>query len=319
MKWIGHIEAVRTIKIKATLETKEPLRIGLGRETKLTSPIDLPIQKIHLPGMGKEVPYIPGSSIKGVFRNHLDTVLRSINGYTCQGTGKYTCMLVELPEYGLKRLESVVKENTSRGDYGKAREILEQNLCLSCKVFGSPGYQSKAVFYDSYPKKEVKIGIKKGIAIDRRTGAVARGALYQIEYIEPGSEFSFTLELKNLPNYILGFIADCIYEMNSGRLKIGGFKSRGFGWAVVKDPELEIHILGRQTQQGKLELEALDDLDEKITIENIEEITRMGYIAEATLRGEKAWEALDKAHGIWVDKIEEIAERNKPRWLKQNV
>ena len=108
---------------------------------------------------GVEVPYIPGSSVKGMFRSFMDTFIRSYkgykshNGFTCSGSGGNTCY-----SHIKRTVESLVKH----ADYLKLINVLWRNLCLSCKVYGSSSYRSKVVFYVFMPSSEIRLGIKPG-------------------------------------------------------------------------------------------------------------------------------------------------------------
>ncbi|MEM1966176.1 MAG: RAMP superfamily CRISPR-associated protein [Candidatus Caldarchaeum sp.] len=96
-----------------------------------------------------------------------------------------------------------------------------------CKAFGSSSFSSHVEFQDAYSSGSVVVGVKSGIAINRRSGAVRRGALYEVEYVKSGHEFSGLITVRNLPNYLMGLISSALDYLNAGIVKLGGFKSRG--------------------------------------------------------------------------------------------
>lgn len=118
-------------------------------------------------------------------------------------------------------------------NYASVEEIAKalNDYCIICKIFGSGSYLSHVTFDDAYPPTDVEpeFGVKTGIAINRKSGSVKGGALYTVEFVMPGIYFSGDLYFRNLPNYAIGLILTVIDSINAGIVRIGGFKSRGFG------------------------------------------------------------------------------------------
>jgi len=315
VKWMGHHMRYREIYMKFNIVNKEPLRIGSGREVKLTSPVDLPVLKIVMDGV--EVPYIPGSSVKGMFRSFMDTFIRSYkgykshNGFTCSGSGGNTCY-----SHIKRTVESLVKH----ADYLKLINVLWRNLCLSCKVYGSSSYRSKVVFYDFMPSSEVRLGIKPGIAIDRKTGTVAHGP-YQVEFVQPGAVFSGGLRIYDVPNYVLGIIGLTLMEVHEGRIKIGGFKTRGFGRVEIRDLGIEIVFhtsIGGRIDSNKLLLNPMDRIDVQVdySLPVKPEDNNM-----VKLSGDEAWSFINTVINktIMIDDIvKKIVDEHRPEWLGES-
>jgi len=67
LPWSAHSVIVREVVFEGYLVAESPLRIGVGRISPLGSAADLAVLRVNL--NGKLVPYIPGSSLKGVFRS----------------------------------------------------------------------------------------------------------------------------------------------------------------------------------------------------------------------------------------------------------
>ncbi len=312
--WIGHYMVHREILFKFKIVNKEPLRIGSGREAKISSPVDLPVLKILVNGV--ERPYIPGSSLKGILRSFMDIFVRSHNGWTCPGAGRGICMEALRKQYGM---DNLIKQ----GSYGELTLILWNGLCLSCKVFGSGGYRSKVYVYDALPEEEPRIGVKPGIAIDRRTGAAARGALYQVEYVEPGAVFNSGIRVVDIPNYALGIICLALNELNEGRLKLGGFKTRGFGRVEIKDLSIEVRLhtnLGGEVTDKRLVLKEMDNLDKRIAYEPINATS----VEERAIRliNKDSWnfiETIIKETVLDKKYISEVVKSHKPKWVGSNV
>lgn len=320
--WLGHLIRIREFDIDGRLVAREPLRIGAGKGTKLGSPIDLPLLRVHLPGKG-EVPFIPGSSLKGLFRAYFDTVIRSLKGTTCAGSGGFTCMSRQVNFHGeIDRLERIARRLSARMDFSNLTQLLWENLCLSCKVFGSQSYRSKVIFHDSYPIGDVRISVKTGIAIDRRTGAAMRGALYQVEYVEPGSEFSFHVKLLDVPNYVLGLFAQGLFELNAGRLKVGGFKTRGFGWVELRNPRITIMFYGDaggSVSDNVLTLNAMDSVDKEYKDKFNVSVEQANGITRVVIEGEDSWRLLGGLAELWNSIRDNVVKTHIPRWTRSGI
>ncbi len=241
--WISHNIHVRTVIISGKAVLKEPLRVGAGRGGGLASLTDLPVLKLRV--NGGELPVIPGSTWKGVIRSHVEALLRGLDAKVCGGVPDDNCAKRGHPS-PLERLDRLLRR-PSESNKEQALRIIWNEYCLACKMFGAPSYMSNVTFDDSYPDESddgrplATLGIKPGIAIDRRSGAVRGRALYQVEFVEPGSVFGFRLTARNLPNYALGLLSWTILDLNRGVVRVGGFKSRGFGWVQITELRHEVH------------------------------------------------------------------------------
>ncbi|MEM2185316.1 MAG: CRISPR-associated RAMP protein Csx7 [Candidatus Methanomethylicia archaeon] len=254
-KWYTHYVIYRTLTFDVEYKAESPIRVGSGKASKLTSPIDLPVLTIKIDG--EDVPYIPGSSLKGVFRATAEQIARTHEIYACErGEGcreKYD-----------KRLQQQLKI----GDLNRILEILNE-YCIICKCFGSGTFSSHIHFHDAYPIKGFSKELKTGIAIDRRSGTVKKGALYTIEYVSPGAIFLGKITLTNIPNYIAGLLGNVIQQINLGIVKIGGMKSRGFGSTSISIKNATGFIYEDNSikmVKGEVTLKALDEFDEEVTL-----------------------------------------------------
>jgi CRISPR-associated protein Csm3 len=295
LPWSVHSVIIRETVLEGYLVAESPLRIGVGRESPLGSAVDLAVLRMNL--NGKLVPYIPGSSLKGVFRSTA-IQLASRKGLTvCSGLSKGTCMDLRYPEFDGKTLLDKIQEEIRNRNYRRAIELFHEKACLLCKVFGAPSFTGHSEFNDSYPINEkgevldAPVGVRTGIAINRRTGAVHMGALYQVEYVEPGARFRFSIRTTNLPNYALGLLAKILRMVNEGWVRVGGFKTRGFGELRVEG--LRFAASGATVQGFKLL--AVDEKDKEVDLSGEVSSTQRGLEAS----GENAWRVLAKLEEVW--------------------
>jgi CRISPR-associated RAMP protein (TIGR02581 family) len=286
---------IREVVLEGYLVAESPLRIGVGRESPLGSAVDLAVLRVNL--NGKLVPYIPGSSLKGVFRSTAIQLANRKGLTVCSGLSKGTCMDLRYPEFDGKTLLDKIQEEIRNRNYRRAIELFHEKACLLCKVFGAPSFTGHSEFNDSYPINEkgdvqdAPVGVRTGIAINRRTGAVHMGALYQVEYVEPGARFRFSIRTTNLPNYALGLLAKILRMVNEGWVRVGGFKTRGFGELRVEG--LRFAASGATVQGSKLL--AVDEKDEEVDLSGDISSTQKGLETS----GENAWRVLAKLEGVW--------------------
>jgi CRISPR-associated RAMP protein (TIGR02581 family) len=286
---------IREVVLEGYLVAESPLRIGVGRESPLGSAVDLAVLRMNL--NGKLVPYIPGSSLKGVFRSTAIQLANRKGLTVCSGLSKGTCMDLRYPEFDGKTLLEKIQEEIRNRNYRRAIELFHEKACLLCKVFGAPSFTGHSEFNDSYPINEkgevldAPVGVRTGIAINRRTGAVHMGALYQVEYVEPGARFRFSLRTTNLPNYALGLLAKILRMVNEGWVRVGGFKTRGFGELRVDG--LRFAASGATVQGSKLLV--VDEKDKEVDLSGDISSTQRGLEAS----GENAWRVLAKLEEVW--------------------
>ena len=293
--WSSHGVLLREVLLEGYLVNRGPLRVGTGREPPLGSAVDLAVIRVRLGG--RLVPYIPGSSLKGVFRSATVQLARLKGLSVCSGLSGETCMDWEYTELGGATLLSEIQEMLRRGESAEAIKLFHGKACLLCKVFGSPSFTGHVEFSDAYPIGEdgsvlgVPVGVRTGIAINRRTGAVYRGALYQVEYVEPGARFRFSVRATNLPNYALGLLARILRMLNDGWVRVGGFKTRGFGEVAVEG--LRLRARG-PTVQGTRML-AVDERDLEVDLADAASVVQ-GWLSAS---GDGAWKALAKLEEVW--------------------
>lgn len=217
---------------------KSGFHIGAGEPD--TSPVasDAEFVRVNTP-WGRTV-YMPGSSLKGVFRSDAEALLKSM--------GKEVCDLT--------------KGNRNDKDCGvkfdkftEKSEDVYPNVCYSCKTFGNMKMSSVVRIEDFFPftekddekNKKEKIkeiekfsSIRNGIKIDRYSGSTARGALYDFEVLN-GGDFYGNIILKNPEIWQVLLIYKTISNINAGFVKVGGKKSRGLGNLSIEIESVEIN------------------------------------------------------------------------------
>ncbi len=225
LDWVFHFPLFRTTTISFTIVAVEPLRIGSQREVGGLT--DLPVVRIMKDG--ERVPFIPGSSLKGVLRTISEGLWSSIMGeYVHAGNdGNPVC----------PRAEDVIKKfKKGENSLDKAKREIARALCPVCLTFGVPSFMSKVLVGDFFPTS-YSIGIITQASIHRKKGTAQSPR--QVEYVEPGSNFKGSLKLINAPNWMVSMILASLYLIDKGLVKLGGHKSRGFGAVKIEDLVVE--------------------------------------------------------------------------------
>ena len=84
--WTSSSIILREAIFRGYIENISPLRIGVGKEPPLGSKVDLAVIRIKYGEY--DIPYIPGSSLKGLFRNHAGRIVSSFGLNVCSGLSK---------------------------------------------------------------------------------------------------------------------------------------------------------------------------------------------------------------------------------------
>ncbi len=250
MKTFERIDNLYDFSLKIKLET--PLHVGSGSEG--ISPLEVDNSVIRI----NDEPFIPGSSIKGVFRSTLEFFLRSINEkFACDVVGEKPCIDI--------RDENFKKMNTE-----EKIKYIDKNACEVCKLFGSNFIASKVEFEDAYAK-EVKVVNRDGVAIRRDSESAEYRKKYDYEVVNPGTVFETHIIGRNLEDYEAGYILSIIDLVNEGYAKFGGKKSAGLGRIRI---DFEILKTDLSKIDGKFEKVRVDDSIYREAFKN-----RLGEIA----------------------------------------
>jgi CRISPR-associated RAMP protein (TIGR02581 family) len=211
-----------------------PLSIGSGK--KPFGIIDNPIVRMKRirNGISKEEPYIPGSSLKGVLRTEAERFVRTIYGDTPDNV----CDIFKAANE---------KDSEKQREREEEKENKDYKPCLICSIFGGQTIASRIkvgnAFLTNYDDKSVSTITK--VSINRLTGAAASGKLYDVEYLSPAQEFSWSLRFENIEllgnpsdeheKKILEIISYLLKIITTKGIEVGGRRSIGYGRLEVKE------------------------------------------------------------------------------------
>lgn len=240
---------VRIKKLKITLKTKSPIRIGgSGNPFKGT---DNPVISIN----GKYT--IPGSSLKGAIRNKLEEYFIDLYAKTNKTTFQ-PC----IPSNNPSNSERSLIGKKYRGANCVFKEDTNIEICPVCYFLGAqslPGFvRVPFLWFETNVDSEVLTNI----SIDRATKTTRKGAILRSEIIPQDSTFSGILEIIEKddilgwefgkPRTINGINVDkWLGELDNSispleilkkviqDIKIlGGYKSKGFGDVEINIEEI---------------------------------------------------------------------------------
>lgn len=183
-------------------------------------------------GAQDETVYLPGSSLKGVVRASAERVLRSLA--VEQRAMQAACD--PLDQKGRCQRELRERGDSLSLQSGGPERMAEvhKKLCLACRTFGSNALGSRVQFADAYPPVGVArerantVELRNSVAIDRRTGGPAHGALLDFGVVT-GGHFETQIHLSNFELWQLALVLLVLDEINEGFTRVGANKSRGLG------------------------------------------------------------------------------------------
>ncbi|MHA1757000.1 MAG: RAMP superfamily CRISPR-associated protein [Promethearchaeota archaeon] len=145
---------------------------------------------------------IPATSIKGLIRSNVETILRLYNKNICKPP----------------RPENMCND--------------KNNSCIICRIFGSPKIKSPLIFTDALVSNSI-IDNRIGISIDRYRKITKEQQLFSYEI---GYGIEILIKINGVFNNeydALNALA-LIYLGIKSSFALGGLKSRGLGWFKLK-------------------------------------------------------------------------------------
>lgn len=230
-------------RIRATLRFTTALSVG-SRAFPPRARSDLPVMKTP-----DGVPYIPGSSLKGVVRAHTERLLRTMGDLKCRSNGERLWACDPLDETGrcvtATRKQQLVEKNKRDGrldDKGLTEDLWAES-CTACRLFGSPWLASRVLFQDAMLINHDSLlrltEVRDGVGIDRDLGAARARIKYDFETVPAGSEFGFHVIVENADEWEVGLLLTALQALQEGLLPVGGRTSRGLGWGTLDALRIE--------------------------------------------------------------------------------
>ena len=221
MKWDTFENRLR---ITGELVAVTGMRVGMSAESAMPTATDLPVIK-----NANGRPFIPGSSLRGAVRAHIERIVRAFEPDPRDGKGAHDPIDV-------KAYNKLYEEKSDE-------EIFTVSSRVD-RVFGSPKLASRVRFTDLPLLTDgAEPELRDSVAIDREKESVANK--YDFEAMPAGVRFGLEIVAENLDDAELGLLLLGVRELEQGNIRIGGFKGRGLG--VVRLEKVQYEWIDRDS------------------------------------------------------------------------
>ena len=245
-------------RFNLTIHTEGPVLVKSGHGT-VSGPDMTPVRTYR---NGKTEVYLPGSSLKGVFRSHIEKVIRTLNdGVVCnpfvktQPKEKQNQLIC--PDYtevfcGDKfEVRQRDQWRIDKAQWQRKKEDLSnkdvyRDSCPTCRLFGSTSFIGRVVVSDAYlaEDSEEKIEQRDGVGIDRFTGGAADQAKFYLEVVSSDVVFETNIYMRNFEVWQLGMLMLIVQDLEDGLIRIGSGRSRGLGNVKGEISEVSVNYIG---------------------------------------------------------------------------
>lgn len=242
-------------RLKAILVAVTGLRVGAGKSFDAAA-TDQPVLRDAL---GR--PYIPGSSLKGVLRSGLESILRGLGR-----DDPWACDLFDKDKRCVGNPEED-KTGTQKKRTIPLEEVLEK-CCTACSLFGSPFLAGRVFLHDLPLLSRPSTEVRDGVGIHRDLGTAQPGIKYDVEVVPTGSRFQLEMVLENVDPDRLALVLLTLDLLDQGEILLGGLTTRGLGKVKLEEPSLERtdarRLLARQGFETLNYSDNLHDAGERI-------------------------------------------------------
>ncbi len=197
--------------------------------------------------------YLPGASVRGAWRSHLEKVLRSLDN-------EKVCDPMASKKEDAGRVDVACSSRLMKGDERDPHPYL--NSCPVCKLFGSTAHGSRLAISDGErmptvrKEKGKEAGEKTGtailvdnVAISRQTGSVI--SPFKSVTLH-GAKFALEMRLRNFELWQVGLLGHLFDDLQARRVPLGSGKNKGFGVVEAKATKMNVVYYGSAPAQRKL-------------------------------------------------------------------
>jgi len=301
------------------IDTVDPIIIKSGKAS-VTGPDDNPV-KIWRGGKTEAEPFIPGSSLKGVIRSHIESIVRTEKEeLVCMPyLRKKDAVNEKIAGYNISCGEKF-QQRMEQEEWGKEggkpkeppKETVYSESCPVCKLFGSTFFKGRIAISDAYlvPETTYVLEERDGVAIDRFTGGAASGALFQAEVVSQ-AQFKTKVKIRNFECWQLGMLAIIMNDLEEEFIQIGSGTSRGFGrikgtvknatirFFRAKETNCRILGLGSFLNNGTYDTSK----DDFLTLDNVPEYELSGIWKTCNLNQQQLDDLKTKAINYFYEKL----------------
>jgi CRISPR-associated RAMP protein (TIGR02581 family) len=249
---------VNEARFTITFTATGPLLIKSGHPT-LIGPDMTPVLTRR---NGEEQVYLPGSSLKGTFRSHIERVIRTLrpdevvvaDPFKSENAPDQSCG--SWFEQRKKNDEAITTEVVYRDSDPVAR-LFGSHFCIGRVSIGD-AYLVDATtgdyLQDTTRDKRLPTEQRDGVGIDRLTGGAYPRAKFELEVVAAGTIFRSEVLLRNFECWQLGAVLLVVQDMADELVRIGSGKSRGLGAVKAAVDTIAIHHIGKTANRAPTEI-----------------------------------------------------------------
>lgn len=276
-------QALNELHIGLTITSMSPLLVRDGRlseekrkdwsgekkEVKMRMPHAIPISHAQesvmmravtdidpITAVGKLPFFLPGTSIRGAWRAHLERVLRSQDppesARVCDPLDD-DADGVQSPYWACSA--ALVTERDRRAAEKDPNAFVPYRLsCPVCRLFGNTSQASRFSISDGVLTNGATKGIlvsREHVRIERKTGRVAQGALIK-HFGLLGAEFKIEIRLRNFELQHIRLIGALLKDVMIGAVPLGSGKNKGYGQVRGRLQEIRFTHFGLAKPDGLL-------------------------------------------------------------------
>jgi CRISPR-associated RAMP protein (TIGR02581 family) len=329
-------EAYFTLRITTT----GPLLIRSGRAT-ISGPDMTPVLTYR---DGRQEVFLPGSSLKGVFRSYSEKVVCSLKSrvvcYPFSGNEDRETDLLSKRRQDYRDscgavFTQLARENMqNRTKIDEDTEFVYANSCPACRLYGSTSFIGRVAIGDAYLTSKAITEQRDGVGIDRLTGGASHGAKFELEVVSTGVSFETDIHVRNFEIWQLGMLFVVLQDMSDELIRIGSGRSRGLGQVIAQISEQghnvrpggfvtssmresaekpeELWGLGRWLNDGSYGTRA----DDMISLAPLVKWTPRGIRNERVFTGEALNTLRDAAIHAFINRVQDWPEPQIPLFLK---
>ena len=267
------MQAVNELFVRMTLTSVSPLLVREGRlteekrkdwsgdkkEIKMRMPHAIPISRapetdvMHaitnpdpLAAAGRLPFFIPGTSMRGAWRAHLERILRSLDppetARVCDPLDDDTDEKMASPYRACSTVLTAEKDRRIKGHQPFVPYTLS---CPVCRLFGNTTQASRFSISDGelMNGSENRLVSREHVRIDRKSGRVAQGALMKYFGLQ-GAQFRVDIQLRNFELQHLRLVGALLKDIALGAVPLGSGKNKGYGQVKGKFDEIRFTHFG---------------------------------------------------------------------------
>ena len=273
------MQAVNELFVRMTLTSVSPLLVREGRlteekrkdwsgdkkEIKMRMPHAIPISRapetdvMHaitnpdpLAAAGRLPFFIPGTSMRGAWRAHLERILRSLDpsetARVCDPLDDDTDEKMASPYRACSTVLTAEKDRRIKGHQPFVPYTLS---CPVCRLFGNTTQASRFSISDGelMNGSENRLVSREHVRIDRKSGRVAQGALMKYFGLQ-GAQFRVDIQLRNFELQHLRLVGALLKDIAIGAVPLGSGKNKGYGQVKGKFEEIRFTHFGLEEPDG---------------------------------------------------------------------